>query len=123
MKNGVVRCEGCGAPAFTDAEQARRFVGQVDARVLALGPVLAGLGLIPVLGLGLALLLYRVAPSGALAGMVRPKDRLVTRLLKGLAVVLLALVQPVPLLGVAAVVGLLAAQHLWTRRAFLGASA
>jgi hypothetical protein len=122
VKNGVVRCEGCGAPAFTDAEQARRFVGQVDARVLALGPVFAGLGLLPVLGLGLALLLYRVAPSGALAGMVRPKDRLVTRLLKGLAVVLLALVQPVPLLGVAAVVGLLAAQHLWTRRAFLGAS-
>lgn len=82
-------------------------------------PVFALLGLIPILGLGLALLVYRVGPGAALVGFASWRDRLGVRALRGATVFVLALLQPVPVLGAAAVLTLVAAQQAWARRAFL----
>ncbi len=112
-------CLACGQPCFASEAESRAFVRHVDARVAALMPVFAALGLVPGLGLVLALLLYKLAPSGALGGYVRWHQALGTRLLRGAAMLALGLLQPVPLLGALAAAALIAVMQVWTRRAFL----
>ncbi len=94
---------------------------RADARVLAMAPVFGALGLIPVAGLGLALFLYRVGPGGALSGYTTVQERLGVRAMKWLALAGLALLQPVPLVGVGAVLAMVVIQQVWNRRAFLAA--
>lgn len=118
-KNHQVVCEACGAKAFPDADAARAFVRYAGRRLLVLLPLLAALALVPVLGLGAVVLLTAIAPSGALAGFVGLRGRLGVRALHGLAWLALALLQPVPLVGAFAAVGLVGVTHAWRRRSFL----
>ncbi|HEX8704039.1 MAG TPA: hypothetical protein VF815_34725 [Myxococcaceae bacterium] len=116
---GEVRCSACRAPAFQDDESCRSFLRHVERRLAVLMPVLAALGLVPVLGIGAALVLYRLAPAGALGAFVTWKDRLGTRVLRVAAVLVLMLLQPLPMVGAFAVSGVIMLLHLSTRRAFL----
>jgi hypothetical protein len=95
----------------------------VEARLAALVPALAVLGLVPVLGIGAGLVLYKLAPAGTLGASVRWRERLGTRLLRTAAVLALLFIQPLPIVGAFAVPGLIVLLHLATRRAFLAASA
>ena len=85
-------------------------------------PIFAALALVPGLGLVLALLLYKLAPSGALGGYVRWHLSLGTRFIRGAALLGLGLLQPVPLVGALAAAALIAVLQLWTRRAFLAST-
>ena len=91
----------------------------VDTRVVALMPVFAVLGLVPGFGLVLALLLYKLAPSGALGGYAQWHQALGTRVLRSGALLGLGLLQPVPIVGALASAGLIGLLQLWARRAFL----
>lgn len=120
-RDGVVVCSRCARQPFGSVEEAKAFVRRADARVLAMTPVFGALGLVPVAGLGLALFLYRVGPGGALSGYATVHERLGVRATKWLALAGLALLQPVPLVGVGAVLAMVAIQQAWNRRAFLAA--
>lgn len=122
-KDGTVTCGACGQTPFRDPAEARAFVRHVDARVAAMTPIYAALGLVPILGLAVSLVLYRLSPAGALSNYVSWHQRLAPRLLRGLAVMGLGLVQPVPVLGAGATVAVIGATQVWTRKAFLASEA
>jgi hypothetical protein len=119
---GRIRCAGCGVPPLGDDQELRALVRYVDARALALAPAFAALGLIPVLGLGAGLVFYRASPASALSSYVGWQDRLGTRMVRGLGLTVLTLLQPVPLVGVAATLGIIALLHLWARQRVLSAA-
>jgi hypothetical protein len=110
-------CQCCGAPPFSDAAELEQFVAYADKRALALIPVLALLGLLPVLGAILGLWLYRVSPAGALSTFSRWHDRLAWRVLRRLGLLGLAMLQPLPLVGAVAVPALAGVLHAQSRRA------
>ncbi len=118
---GEARCPACRAPAFRDEEARQVFLRHVETRLAVLMPVLAGFGLVPVLGIGAALVLYKLAPAGSLSAFVSWRERLGTRVLRTLAVVALLFLQPIPIVGAFAVPGLIVLLHVATRRAFLAA--
>lgn len=118
--DGQAACARCGAVAFRDEEARRAFLRFVDARLAALMPVFALFGLLPVLGIGAAFLVYKLSPAGALGGYVRWRDRLGMGFLKAAAVLALVFLQPVPLLGALVVPAVIALLHVPSRRAFLG---
>ena len=121
-RDGREPCSSCGQRPFASETEARAFVRYVDTRVAALMPIFAALALVPGLGLVLALLLYKLAPSGALGGYVRWHLSLGTRFIRGAALLGLGLLQPVPLVGALAAAALIAVLQLWTRRAFLAST-
>ncbi|MBI5543628.1 MAG: hypothetical protein HY901_07055 [Deltaproteobacteria bacterium] len=116
---GETTCPSCRQPTFRDQEEAKSFVRYVDARLAALVPVFVLFGLVPILGLCAALVLYKISPAGALGGFVGWRHRLRTRVLRGLAMLALAFLQPVPVVGVLAVLAVIAIVHAWARRSFL----
>ncbi|MFP2924806.1 hypothetical protein ACLESO_06235 [Pyxidicoccus sp. 3LG] len=120
---GMVRCPACRAPAFRDEVARRSFLRYVEARLAVLVPVLAVFGLVPVLGIGAGLVLYKLAPAGSLSAFVSWRERLGTRILRAVAVLALLFLQPIPVVGAFAVPGLVVLLHLATRRAFLAAGA
>lgn len=113
------RCPACGRLPFRDGSEARALARRADTRFAALVPVFALLGLVPLLGLGAALLLYALSPASALGRYVGRRDRFATRLLRGLLLLALVFLQGVPLVGTLAGLAILSVTHLWTRQAFL----
>lgn len=120
---GRVCCPACKLHPFDDVELASAFARYVDVRVAALSPAFLALGLVPVLGLVLALVLYRLSPAGALARYIGWRQRLGSRLLRGAILLGLALAQPIPVVGTAAALALVTVTQLWNRRAFLAGAA
>lgn len=121
--DGQGPCSRCGVVAFRDEEARRAFLRFVEARLAALLPVFALFGLLPVLGIGAAFLLYKLSPAGALGGYTRLRDRLGMGFLKVVAVLGLVFLQPVPLVGALAVPAVIGLLHVSSRQAFLaGAS-
>ena len=114
-----ISSHACGAPLFADETESRTFVKYVDARAAAMAPLFALLGFVPFLGLGAAVLVYRMSAASALAAHVTVTGRIGNRALKGAGMLGLSLLQPVPLVGAAATVGVITAMHVWTRQAFL----
>jgi hypothetical protein len=80
-----------------------------------LTPVFIALGFVPVLGLAIALVTYKLSAAGAFAGYADWRGRLGVRFLRMVMLVGLALVQPVPLVGVAATWAYLTLSHVWVR--------
>lgn len=111
------RCTACNLDAFRDDAEFDAFVRYVDTRFAVMTPVFIALGFVPVLGLALALVAYRLSSAGAFAGYADWRGRFGVRVLRGVLLVGLALVQPVPLIGVAATWGYLTLSHVWTRAA------
>ena len=95
------------------------FAKRADVRFAALLPVLAGLALMPGFGLALAWLAYRLSPAAALGPFVPWGTRFGSRFTRGLAVLALTLLQPIPLVGAAAGTAVLVLQHVWARKTFL----
>lgn len=107
------RCRRCDTAAFPDTEALKQFLSYADKRWLALVPVLALLGLVPLLGAILGLWLFRVSPAGALGAYARSRDQVSSGLLRQLGLLGIAVLQPLPLVGAAvvpALVGVLYAQ-------------
>jgi Zn finger protein HypA/HybF involved in hydrogenase expression len=110
-------CPRCATPAFADSAEREQFVRYADKRWLALVPVLAMLGVVPLLGAILGLWLYQVSPAGALGAFARWQDRAGSQVLRRLGFLALAVFQPIPMVGAVVVplwVGLL---HAQSRRA------
>lgn len=112
-------CASCGSPPLTSSAERTAFVHHVDRRVAAMGPAFALLGLVPGLGLPLALLLFKLSPAGALTAFDDWSAAFRTRVVRTAVVIILAAVQPVPLLGAEAAVGVVVLLHVWSRRAVL----
>lgn len=112
-------CETCRTPLWASTVERDGFLRRVDVRLLKWAPVFGALGLVPVVGLGVALVMYRLGPGAALAGFASWKGRLGARVVRALIVTALAVVQPVPVIGVVAVLGLIALQRHWGRTALL----
>lgn len=108
-------CPACKLDAFRDDAEFTAFVRYVDTRFAVMTPVFVALGFVPVLGLALALVAYRLSSAGAFAGYADWRGKLGVRVLRGAMLVGLALVQPVPLIGVAATWAYLTLSHVWTR--------
>ncbi|MFN7135736.1 MAG: hypothetical protein ACK4N5_26930 [Myxococcales bacterium] len=100
---------------FADDDARRALLVHADKTFAALLPVFAGLGLVPLLGLAAALVLYRVSPASSLAALVSWKQRLLGRVLRFAAVTVLVLLQPIPGVGVVAVPAMLVITHLASR--------
>lgn len=108
-------CRSCG-PAFRDDAEFEGFVRYVDTRFAVLTPVIIGLGFVPVLGLAVALVTYKLSAAGAFAGYANWKGHLGVRVLRAVMLIGLALVQPVPLVGVGATWAFITLSHVWLRR-------
>lgn len=109
-------CERCRAALFRDDTEFTAFLRHVDTRFAVMSPLFIALGLVPVLGLGLALLTYKLSPAGSLAGFTDWRGKVGARVLRGLTLTGLALVQPVPLIGAGATWAFITASHVWVRR-------
>lgn len=107
-------CTTCGT-AFRDDTEFDAFIRHVDTRFAVLTPVIIGLGFVPVLGLAIALVTYKLSAAGALAGYADWRGRIGVRFLRLVMLVGLALVQPVPLIGVGATWAYLTLSHVWLR--------
>ncbi len=110
-------CRGCATPAFADAAEREQFVTYADKRWLALVPVLALLGVVPVLGAILGLWLYQVSPAGALGAFARWQDRAGSQVLRRLGLLGIALFQPIPMVGAVVVPVWVGVLHAQNRRA------
>ncbi len=117
---GHITCPGCGVNPLGDPAEVRAFVTHVDKRALAFAPVFIAMGLVPVLGLGAALVFYRLSPAGALASYSGWQEHLGARIFKGLGLFALTLLQPIPVLGAVATAAVIGSIHVWTRRSFVG---
>lgn len=113
------KCVRCGLAPLETEDERKTLAKQVDLRFAAFTPVFAAMGAVPVLGLGGALLAYRLSPASTLGGYVEWHHKLGTRALRWLVIVGLALLQPIPLVGLGAVLVLIGLQHAWARAAFL----
>jgi hypothetical protein len=112
-------CASCANPPWNSSAERMAFVHSVDRRVAAMVPVFAAVGLLPGLGLPLALVLFKLSPAGALTAFGDWTASLRTRVVRAAAVLFLVVVQPVPLLGAAAAVGVVVLLHVWSRRELL----
>jgi hypothetical protein len=110
-------CGHCGTPVFPDAELLARFLTYADKRYLALVPVLALLGLVPLLGTLLGLWLYGVSPAGALGAYARWQHRVSSQMLRELAMLGMVVLQPLPVVGAALVPALVGVLHAQSRLA------
>jgi hypothetical protein len=111
---------------FSDAAELKQFVAYTDKRWLALVPVLALLGVVPLLGTILGLWLYEVSPAGALGAFARWQGRASSQVLRRLGLLGIAVLQPLPMVGAVVVpvwVGVLHAQRRRAVRAGLKAVA
>jgi hypothetical protein len=118
-KQGHTSCSGCGSRAFRDPDEARAFVHHADRRIAVLAALFALLGLVPVIGLAVALVLWKLSASGALSAFSGWRGRLSTRIVQGLTLFALAALQSVPIGGALAALAAVAVKHLWARRSFL----
>lgn len=115
-------CRGCATPAFADTAEREQFVTYADKRWLALVPVLAALGVVPLLGPILGLWLYQLSPAGALGAFARWHDRAGSHVLRRLGLLGLAVFQPIPLVGCALVPAWIGVLHAQNRRAVRAAT-
>ncbi|MCU0695514.1 MAG: hypothetical protein MUC96_03170 [Myxococcaceae bacterium] len=112
-------CASCGNPPWNSSAERTAFVHSVDRRVAVLVPVFAAAGLLPGVGLPLALLFFKLSPAGALTAFGDWTASFRTQVVRAAAVLVLAALQPLPLFGAAAAVGVVVLLHLWSRRAFV----
>lgn len=113
----VGRCSFCASPdrprsllapcarcksAFS-AEEAKQFLRAVDRRLPVTLAICAACSAVPVFGLVAGLVFYGLSRPGSIRRYVPWQSRFVARLFVSVATVALALIQPVPLLGILSV--------------------
>lgn len=110
-------CAHCGEPPFQDTHGVEAFVAYADKRFVTLLPALVLLGLLPVIGAMLGLWLFRVSPAAALGAFADWQVRLRSGVLRGVGLLVLIGLQPVPIAGGLALPIFVGMLHLSNRRA------
>jgi hypothetical protein len=109
-------CPHCHAPRLT-AEQAKQVLADIDRRLPVTLGVCAGMSAVPVLGLLVGGVYFRLSRNGSLGRYSSLKRRLGSRVVMLLATVGLALLQSVPVVGMVSLPVLAALQYGMDRRA------
>jgi hypothetical protein len=111
-------CGACGHRLMDDPEFARRYVGYIDRRVPQVLLVCFLLGLIPVLGVILGVVYYRLAIVAPFRRYIPPGRGLVLRWVVRLAVLILVAFQWVPVAGGLAVPAMALINYVAYRSAY-----
>lgn len=109
-------CPCCHAPRLT-REQAQQVLAAIDRRLPVTLGVCAAMSALPVLGLLVGGVYFRLSRNGSLGRYASLKRRLASRVVVVLATIALALVQPVPVVGMVSLPLLAALQYGLERRA------
>lgn len=117
------RCARCGAEAFPTPEDIRVFLRAADRALLRMLPLLALLGVVPVIGLVAGLCVLRLSSANAVAAHGRWKHRLVARIVRVGLLLAVSLLQVVPFVGAAVVPLIAVASHVSNRRPLRRAAA
>jgi hypothetical protein len=117
LKGPATTCRKCAAPAFSDAAELARFVSWADRSWLALVPVLALLGLVPLVSALLGLWAYRLSAAGTLAAYGPWQARLSSQFLRAAGIVAVSFLLPIPPVGALLVPLFIGLLHAHARRA------
>jgi hypothetical protein len=99
--NGVtLRCERCNTPAFSSKQAVEAYVSALGRQVPLTLVVLAALGSIPVFGLLVGVLYYRLTVVAALRQYTPPSTHILGRWLLRAVNGVLLLLQPIPMVGI-----------------------
>ena len=109
-------CPRCHAPRLTP-DQAKLVLVDIDRRLPVTLAVCAGMSAVPVLGLLVGGVYFRLSRNGSLGRYASLKRRLGSRVVMLLATVGLALLQSVPVVGIVSLPVLAALQYGMDRRA------
>jgi hypothetical protein len=109
-------CPRCHAPRLT-AEQAQQVLRDIDRRLPVTLGLCAGMSAVPVLGLLVGGVYFRLSRNGSLGRYASLKRRLGSRVVMLLATIGLALLQSVPVVGIVSLPVLAALQYGMDRRA------
>lgn len=114
-RNLLAPCARCGAKY--DAEAAKQFLRAIDKRLPVTLAVCAAFSAVPVFGLVVGLLFFALSRNGSLRRYAPWQSRFVARLLVSGATVLLALLQPIPILGIVSLPAICALNYVVDRSA------
>ena len=109
-------CPRCHAPRLS-AEEAQQVLRDIDRRLPVTLGVCAGMSAVPVLGLLVGGVYFRLSRNGSLGRYASLKRRLGSRVVMLLATIGLALLQSVPVVGIVSLPVLAALQYGMDRRA------
>lgn len=116
----LATCPRCHAPRLSK-EEAARVLRDIDLRLPVTLGVCAAMSVVPVLGLLVGGLYFRLSRNGALGRYASLKRRLGSRVVMLLATIGLALLQSVPVVGIVSLPALAALQYAMDRRAVVSA--